>query len=86
MKAVKKSAKARVWTGRKNVVVEGTREPLIVDGVQPKYTNREGTIVDLPVQLFHAGRVWWLYYGYDHQTGGFKSKKAAVSWWTHGGR
>lgn len=42
MKAVKKSAKTRVWTGRKNVVVEGTREPLIVDGVQPKYTNREG--------------------------------------------
>lgn len=86
MKAAKKSAKAEIWTGGKNVVLRGALEPLIVDDVQQTYTNYEGTIVGLPVQLFHAGRVWWLHYGFDNNTGGFKSKKDATRWWTNGGR
>ena len=74
-----KKAKAKVWTGRKRAVLRGTLEPLVIDGYQPRHK-------EMPVQLFHAGRVWWLYYEYDHQTGGFKSKKDAVRWWTIGGR
>lgn len=38
------------------------------------------------VGLFNFGRKWWLRYGYEHQTGPFKSKKAAVHWYEHGGR
>jgi len=86
MGTTKIKAKAKVWTHGKNVVLKGTLESLIVDDAQSKYTNVGDGILDLPVQLFHAGRVWWLYYGYDHQTGGFKSKKDAVRWWVHGGR
>ena len=82
MKAKKTPAKADIWTGTKQIVLEGTLEPLLIDGVQPTYPARN----NVPVQLFHAGRVWWLHYGFAENTGGFKSKKDAIRWWTGGGR
>ncbi len=41
------------------------------------------------VGLFNYRRRWWLaYYGRDksNNTGGFKTKKAAISWYDRGGR
>lgn len=85
-KPTKTPAKARIWTGGKDITLKGTLEPLLIGGVQPTYTDKTYNVIDVPVQLFHAGRVWWLHYGFEHNTGGFKSKKAAIHWWTHGGR
>jgi len=79
MPTVKTPAKVKVFTGGEDIVLDGTVEPLLIEGVQPIYDGAK-------VQLFHAGRVWWLHYGFDHNTGGFKSKKAAIHWFEHGGR
>jgi len=88
MKSTKKVAEVLIGTAKgDDVSVKGTLEPLMIDGVQPRYTNKTSNLLDVPVRLFHAGRVWWLHYGKGYPgTGGFKSKKAAIHWWTHGGR
>lgn len=40
------------------------------------------------VQLFRSNRKWWLAYpdSEDHNTGPFKTKKAAIAWYENGGR
>jgi hypothetical protein len=83
---IKTPAKADIWTGRKQVVLKGTVEPLIIDGVQPTYKPSQSDGEAVPVQLFHVGRVWWLHYGFKYNTGGFKSKKDAIHWFAGGGR
>lgn len=39
-------------------------------------------------ELFRSagGKKWWLYYGENHVTGSFKTKKAATGWYSRGGR
>jgi hypothetical protein len=40
------------------------------------------------VDLFNVGRKWWLAYkdNIEYNTGSFNSKKAAIAWYTKGGR
>lgn len=38
------------------------------------------------VDLFNARGKWWLSYGFDRNTGSFKTKTRAMSWHDHGGR
>jgi hypothetical protein len=49
----------------------------------------EGVIQEFKdeVSLFRSKRLWWLAYkDNDHNTGPFKTKKAAISWYEKGGR
>lgn len=34
----------------------------------------------------HRKQKWWLYYGPDHMTGGFATKREAMDWYLSGGR
>lgn len=72
-----------IWTGRKQVRVRGTRQPIYPGKVTLYERWTDGTKV---VSVFHSGRLWWLSYGYRLNTGAFKSKKAAIHFWSHGGR
>lgn len=64
------------------VEVFGKLYPLIRDGKVVRYDKRDNT----PVRLLHVDRLWWLHYGYDQNTGAFKSRKGAERWWDNGGR
>ena len=38
------------------------------------------------VRLLNAGKKWWLHYGKNHNTGGFKSRNEALKWHLQDGR
>ena len=80
----KTPSKQEVWNGRYHRIAKGTLEPLILEGVQPTYSNDTSFIdgkplKNAPVQLFNSGRLWWLNYGKDYNTGSFDSKKRSNS-------
>ncbi len=55
----------------------------------PDMVEVEGVIQEFKdeVSLFRSKRLWWLAYkDNDHNTGPFKTKKAAISWYEKGGR
>lgn len=74
--------KVKVWTGRRTVIVCGILSkfpsPLKAKGTKNARYKR--------VQILHARAQWFLYYGNDHPTGGFRSRTKAVSWFMNGGR
>lgn len=66
-----------VRTAARARVFNGEKHVIVKGFKQPFQTG---------VALFNFGRLWWLHYGYNRNTGAFKTKRAAREWWLRGGR